>query len=245
MIPKPRACPPVINVQCVQIGSHRLYHGDAYQIMPVLTAHGPFDALAMDPPYVLATSGGGRYRKARKMLDDIEAQGMSQGFDPSMLSWKYANAIVCFGSNDQILDIVAPRLRQGFRRVVLCAWHKTNPQPVANRHYRPDTEYYVHAWQQNFHPHGELADKDRYIMTLIGKSPWDHPTVKPDAVMNKIVTNLAGTTICDPFMGTGSTGVAAIKQGRIFTGIELEEKYFNIACERVRAAHEEQSEDYR
>ncbi len=219
--------------QTVMIGPHRLILGDAYRVLPEF---GWFDALVTDPPYVLATSGGGRYRKQRKMLDTIETEGLSRGFDVSILSWKYARAIICFCSNDQLFE-VGMRLRQGFHRTVVCQWHKTNPQPVANKHYRPDTEFYVHAWQQGFHPQGDLADKARFLLSPVGKSSYDHPTVKPDAVMNKIITNVAGRDICDPFMGTGSTGVAAIRAGRIFTGIENSKKYFKTAVRRITQAY--------
>jgi site-specific DNA-methyltransferase (adenine-specific) len=68
---------------------------------------------------------------------------------------------------------------------------------------------------------------------------FGHPTPKPDILMNKILANLAGETICDPFMGTGSTGVAAIRAGRIFTGIEHNPKHFETAVRRVTAAYEE------
>lgn len=44
-------------------------------------------------------------------------------------------------------------------------------------------------------------------------------------------------TVCDPFMGSGTTGVACVKAGRPFVGIELDETYFNIACERIRKAY--------
>jgi DNA modification methylase len=49
-------------------------------------------------------------------------------------------------------------------------------------------------------------------------------------------TSLAGETVLDPFMGSGTTGVACIDTGRRFLGIELERKYFDIACERIENA---------
>lgn len=51
--------------------------------------------------------------------------------------------------------------------------------------------------------------------------------------MNKIITNVAGERICDPFMGTGSTGVAAISAGRQFVGIEKNRKHFETAVRRI------------
>jgi len=46
-----------------------------------------------------------------------------------------------------------------------------------------------------------------------------------------------GETICDPFMGSGTTGVACVKLGRRFIGIEMEERFFDLSCRRIEAAH--------
>ena len=68
-----------------------------------------------------------------------------------------------------------------------------------------------------------------------GEPRGDHPTQKPIGVMNWILRQLPPccTTILDPFMGSGTTGVACIKLGRKFIGIELEPKYFDITCRRI------------
>ena len=69
-----------------------------------------------------------------------------------------------------------------------------------------------------------------------------HPTVKPIALMSylvKLVTMSTRNLILDPFMGSGTTGVACAKLGRKFIGIELDEDYFNIACERIRKAYDQ------
>lgn len=114
------------------------------------------------------------------------------------------------------------------------------PQPLANKHYRPDSEFYVHCWSKGYHPQGTLAEKARTVdaYSVRGKAKFGHPTVKPDAVMDKIVRNVAGSTICDPFMGTGSTGVAAVKAGKAFVGIEQNPTHFETACQRIAAALE-------
>jgi DNA modification methylase len=69
---------------------------------------------------------------------------------------------------------------------------------------------------------------------------FGHPTVKPEAVMNKIMRNVNGQTVCDPFMGTGSTGVAAILAGKTFTGIEHNPEYYKTAISRISAAYRAQ-----
>lgn len=65
----------------------------------------------------------------------------------------------------------------------------------------------------------------------------EHPTQKSLKVMQWSVEKTKGQTILDPFMGSGTTGVACIKLGRKFIGIEIEPKYFDIACKRIRDAY--------
>lgn len=63
-----------------------------------------------------------------------------------------------------------------------------------------------------------------------------HPCPKPETWGIESIKRVAGDTILDPFMGSGTTGVAAVKLGRKFTGIEIEPKYFDIACRRIEEA---------
>ena len=67
---------------------------------------------------------------------------------------------------------------------------------------------------------------------------WGHPTQKPEPLMRELVKLFTDTndTILDPFMGSGTTGVACMNLGRKFIGIEIEPKYFDIACERIENA---------
>lgn len=71
-----------------------------------------------------------------------------------------------------------------------------------------------------------------------GETRGDHPTQKPIGVMRWAIQQLPADarTILDPFMGSGTTGVAAVKLGRKFTGIEIEPTYFDIACRRISDA---------
>lgn len=213
------------------IGNATLYLGDCYSILPTL---GWMDVIATDPPYVIDMDGGGRFRSTRGHFNEIRDQKLDQGFDHTVINPLMCGAVVVFCHNDQIPKL-STYLDGSFERLVLCSWHKSNPMPVANKHYVPDTEFYFHAWNKAFYPRGDLSDKRRHITTPVGKSEFDHPTVKPDAVMDKIITNVGGVTICDPFMGTGSTGVAAIKAGRQFIGIEKNPAHFETACNRIAA----------
>jgi site-specific DNA-methyltransferase (adenine-specific) len=221
-------------IATAHIGRATLYLGDAYAIRPTLGFH---DADVMDPPYAFRAAGGGQYRARRPVMDRILNEGLHQGFDMSIVNPLLCGAAIVFAHNDQLAELLS--LAQGqFHRHALCVWQKTNPQPIANKHYRPDVEFYVHAWNRGYHPAGDMADLFRVsrITSPRGPARFDHPTTKPNALMTKILVNMRGDSVCDPFMGTGSTGVAAIAAGKRFTGIEHNPSYFETALARVTAA---------
>ncbi|WP_397586658.1 DNA-methyltransferase [Sphingobium fuliginis] len=217
----------------VIIGAATLYLGDSYEILPRL---GWVDVLVTDPPYEFRAEGGGHYRDSRQGMDQILAEELSDGFDHSIINPLLCGSVVVFCHNDQLPKLL-PYLDGSFERQAVCIWRKKNPQPVANKHYRPVFEFYIHAWNRGSHPRGTLADLDREIIAMSprGAAKFGHATVKPDQVMDKIITNCAPGLICDPFMGTGSTGVAAVKAGRQFIGIEKNPKHFATACARLAA----------
>lgn len=68
-----------------------------------------------------------------------------------------------------------------------------------------------------------------------------HPTEKPVRLFLELLADFTNKEeiILDPFMGSGTTGIACAKLGRKFIGIELDETYFNIACERIQAAYDQ------
>ncbi len=228
----------------VQIGPHTLVHGEAKDCLGLRT----YDRLICDPPYDFDASGGGAYRKDRPQgLDAIDATGLADGFDQEWLMaelWRtQCPGAMIFCHGDQV-GRLETAMHVPFRRVVLLQWHKTNPQPVANKNYLPDTEYIVHGWNEGAHPPGRggkhnpgsLYDLRRWIATPVGRNEFGHPTQKPLDVMTKFVRNAGGQVICDPYMGTGSTGVAAIGLGKTFFGIEKERQWFDVACRRITDA---------
>ena len=215
----------------VTIGPATLYLGDAYHIRPTL---GWMDADVLDPPYLFRAEGGGMYRAERKGMDQILEEGLSGGFDHTVINPLLCGSVVVFCHNDQLPKLL-PYIDGSFERQAVLIWRKKNPQPVANKHYRPVMEFYVHGWNKGFHPQGSLLDLDRQIVAMAprGAAKFGHPTVKPDAVMDKIIRNVAGESVCDPFMGTGSTGCAAVRAGRRFVGIEKNPAHFKTAVARI------------
>ena len=196
-----------------------LYLGDCREILPTL---GRFDAVVTDPPYGIGEAAGAN--KSRRKMAIAKDYGSSTWDDStadeavSLAISKATNSIV-FGGNYYNFPptpcwLVWDKLNSGDFADCELAW--TNLQKAVRR--------IQFRWngmiRQNNEPRG------------------DHPTQKPIEVMRWVIQQLPedAMTILDPFMGSGTTGVAAVKLGRKFTGIELEPKYFDIACRRIADA---------
>lgn len=229
-LPAPALPAPVI------IGPATLYLGDAYTIRPTL---GWMDGDIMDPPYVIKVSGGGAWRAARPGFDQIEDADLHCGFDLSIINPLQCGAVIVFASNDQLADLLR-HMKGNFQRHALCVWQKANPQPMANKAYRTDCEFYVHGWSSGFHPAGTVSEKlrVRQFASPRGADRHDHPTCKPLPLMESIMRNISGRKICDPFMGTGTTGIAALRAGKQFWGIERDPRHFETAVNRLEAEWE-------
>lgn len=145
-----------MTVSIVTIGSATLYLGDAYQIRPTL---GWMDADVLDPPFKFRAAGAGSYRKNRDTMDQILEEELNEGFDHTIINPLLCGAAVVFCHNDQLAELL-PHLDGNFERYAVCLWRKANPQPVANKHYRPVMEFYVHAWSAGHHPQGSLEQLD-------------------------------------------------------------------------------------
>jgi site-specific DNA-methyltransferase (adenine-specific) len=213
------------------IGNATLYLGDCMEVMPLLDK---VDAVVTDPPYIVETQGGGIFNK-RTYKDKIRKAKIDKGFEFNVLKLVEHDSIITFLSEKQLPEY-SMYLKENYWNQRLCFWHKLNPMPVANMNYQPELELYYHAWNKGAFPVGTLAELKRVWIGNTGKSEFDHPTVKPLPLMKKIITNVNGNLILDPFMGSGSTGVAAVQMGREFIGIELDEDYFEIACKRIEDA---------
>lgn len=202
-----------MSIEKVTIGNATLYRADCMDVLPTL---GKVDAVITDPPYGLGDKmqGGtwGAKEGFKEMLDwDAEA--------PSVISLlaiaELGSACVMWGGNYYGL----PPSR------CWLVWDKSNAVPTM-----ADVEL---AWTN-------LDRPAKRFNGLVGRVEFGHPTQKPLSLMKWTISQvdhkLHSKTILDPFMGSGTTGVAAVQMGRKFIGIEREPKYFDIACKRIEDA---------
>lgn len=110
-------------------------------------------------------------------------------------------------------------------------WHKPNGN--SSHHYERIFERNGHATCKVYRNAAILPDYIQYKSECV-----DHPTQKPLSLTYELVERVTGPRqmLLDPFMGSGTTGVACMNLGRQFIGIEIEPKYFEIACERIENA---------
>lgn len=211
---------------------------DAYKAIKELP-DSSVDLVITDPPYDLE-KGAGDFRKHRKHYEEIS--DISNGFDYSMLDelvrvMKYIN-IYIFCSKNQLMELMEYFVKQHGCKWELISWHKTNPIPVCNNTYLHDTEFCLFFREKAAKVYGSYHTKRTYYVSSVNKKDkklYKHPTIKPLELIDNFVNNssLKGQTVLDPFMGSGTTGVAAAANDRKFIGYELNEEYFNVAKDRI------------
>lgn len=208
-------------VEWVEIGDAKLACGDCIEILPTL---GKVDAVVTDPPYgmkwdgkVSAGPNGHNVRGAKTTNYGKTIRGDDVPFNPT--PWLNFAECIMWGSNHY-----AARLPLGTTLV----WIKRFDAAFGS--FLSDAEM---AWMKG--GHGVYCRRDT---SLKAQENWrSHPTEKPVGLMSWCIEKTNAHTILDPFMGSGTTGVACAKLGRKFIGVEIEEKYFQIACRRIEEAY--------
>lgn len=206
------------------IGDATLYLGDCLEILPTL---GPVDAVVTDPPYGIGYQHGGggipvsKRNSWRRFEEPITGDDIP--FDPRpFLAWP----CVIFGA-----DHFCDKLTTGG---TFHWWDKAysgGPDDSFS-----DAEVFWTSWQRKriVIRHlwkGVCQDSEKGLRKV-------HPSQKPIRVIERCIDLIPDAeTILDPFMGSGTTGVACANLGRKFIGIEIEEKYFDIACRRIETAY--------
>ncbi len=219
-----RSEPPYVRKRV--IGDCTLYQGDCLQVMPTL---GGFDAVVTDPPYGISFSRGvggrgfGGSKRVTSPLDGSKVIGDDKPFDPEPVLSLERDTIL-WGANHY-----ASKLPDAAKWLVWDKRRGTATNDFADcelawTNIKGPARCLPHMWN------GGLRDSERGIARV-------HQTQKAIAVMEWCLGFLPDAThILDCYMGSGTTGVACVKLGRKFTGIELDPDYFDIACARIEEA---------
>ena len=211
--------------------------GDCFELLKNIPDKS-IDLVVTDPPYKFSPQGGGIINK-RNYTHRLNAVNCCE-FEPEefldVLKPKMKKFYGYFFCNKALVPNYlnwAIKNKMNYDILVLA---KSNPIPAYNAHHLSDLEYVIliRAPQTYFGKDGVLDDYRKFFMTTTGGKSY-HPAEKPIPLLKRFITvsSKEGDTILDPFMGSGSTGVAAKNLNRNFIGFEKEEKYFHIAKERI------------
>lgn len=216
------------------IGLATLYFGDCRDFLPEIKA----DIVITDPPYGISYVSSRRKHGKTKMLENDDAAPV----DTVQLMANSINSGGCIylATRHDVYGL--------WNNAILCSgltaktpiyWDKGNhTSGDLTGDYGSRVEIFIFAHKGRH----QLRGKRHSNLWAIPRDPAsDHPTPKPVALMQRMINSSTnnGQIVLDPFMGSGSTGVAAVTMGRNFIGIEIDETYFDIACNRIYIAQQQ------
>lgn len=236
-----------------------LHNQDCIEVMTSIEENS-VDLILTDPPYNLGNFMRDRDTNLKKMRDNFFGsagwddlsfeeweESMDSFFEESVRVLKHGGSMIVFMAIIKVESIIKIAERYGLYYKTTGIWHKLNPMPRnMNLHFVNSTETWIYFTYKKktgtFNNDGKMIHD--FIETAVASNGerrfGKHPTQKPVKLMEFFVNVLSNEndTILDPFMGSGSTGVAAIKNDRNFIGVELNEKYYNIARQRIEEVRE-------
>lgn len=223
---------------------------------------GIFDVIFADPPYFLS-NGGITCQNGRMVLVDKGGWDRSRGAEADHkfhLNWLRAcqralkpnGTIWVSGTHHAIYSIGFAMQEIGMRILNNITWEKPNPPPqLSCRYFTHSTETIIwaakttksrHAFNYQEMKAANGGKQMKSVWRMPGPERWEkafgkHPTQKPVALLRRILESSSnpGDLVLDPFMGSGTTGVAALLTRRRFFGIEVSKEYTSISHRRLQA----------
>ena len=209
----------------VKIKDCQLACGDCREVLPTL---GGFDGCATDPPFGIDYSSG---HGGESWGDGSIANDVDHSVRDEVLKIIGNTSTLCFGSW---------RVPRPTNTKMVLVWDTLGALGMGDLRlpWKPShQEIYVLGDSEGFFGYrgsDVIAHHPCQAAAIRGRI---HPMEKPVGLMAVLIEKMRGQTILDPFMGSGTTGVACVRLGRKFIGIELERKYFDIACKRIEDAY--------
>lgn len=223
---------------------NKIYNMDAYEGMQQLPDNS-IDLVITDPPYQISCkdpTGAGFIKKENKrhLINIKKSFGVE--FDPLQLLEQLQRVTKKFNAyiftNKNLLYEYIKFARDNDYVFDILLWLKPNPVPINNAHYLCDKEYIVYIRERGVMFNSKLDYENYYTYQSIAigsKAKYNHPTIKPiKLLINPIkISSNEGDVILDPFMGSGTTAVAAKQLKRKYIGFEIDPEYVKIIKQRL------------
>lgn len=222
---------------------NKIYNEDCYEAIKKIPDKS-VDLIVTDPPYQIESLKGGGMLKEKRLIglmDSLGDKNLDVGLDKKILDeliriMKKVNIYIWCNKKmiPMLFDYFVKEKGLLFDIIV---WNKTNAVPLCGSKYLTDSEYCLY-----FHETMKLnttyqTAKTVYFLpiNLEDKKKYSHPTIKPIEIIKNLIINSSNENdiVFDPFMGSGTTAVAAKELNRQFLGFEINKEYYDIACKRI------------
>ena len=218
---------------------NQIIQGDCLEVMRDIPDKS-VDFVLTDPPYLCEINGGAGMAKtwnSRKTFFDM-IENFSEHAQEMYRVLKDNSHCIIF-TNSKSLQSSINQFTEVFRFIDLLTMVKSNAYPIGG-YYLRNTEFAL-LLTKGFRRVNDESQKNIFYSEPVKNDI--HPTVKPLSVIEKMIVQSSqkGDIIFDPFLGSGTTAVAAHNTGRFFIGIEKEQKYVEIARQRLEQAQTQQS----
>ena len=218
-----------------------LRYGDCLEILKDIPDNS-IDLIVTDPPYKFESQGGGFYahnESSHRQYPELLKQLKCCEFEPitflNAIKPKLKKFYGYFFCNKTLVDEYLKFAKDNKYQYDILVMAKSNPIPAYNNHHLSDLEYIVMIREKGtyFSKHKNLDDYRKFYLTSCKKGL--HPAEKPVDLIQRFirVSSQEGDTVLDCFMGSGTVGVACLQLNRSFIGVEIDQKYFDIAKQRI------------
>lgn len=221
----------------------QLLHGDCLELMKDIPDES-IDLVVTDPPYKTITGGRNNGKNSKRPVGILnDNNGLFKHKEVTLSVWipelyrilKHSSHCYIFSNFLNLQELLNETIKAGFKLHNLLVWEKNNCVP--SQWYMKNCEYVLFLRKGKAKWINNIGDSKtvHQFNNIIGNKK--HPTEKPVKLLEFYIRNSSqeGEVVLDPFMGSGSTGVACLNTNRNFIGIELDENYFEIAKERIES----------
>ncbi len=221
--------------------TNNIYHEDSYNAIKDIPDKS-IDCIYTDVPYLMQSGGkgGGALGERIHNLIRKDMKNIIQGFDYNILDefmrvMKKVNIFI-WCNKQQILEVM--NYFKDYSCEIL-VWCKTNPTPFTNNVWLTDLEYCLYFRESGVKLNDGYDLKSKWYLSSINKHDkdlYDHPTIKPLELVKRHLKHATtpDDIVLDTFMGSGTTAVACKELGRDFIGFEINQEYYDIACDRLK-----------
>jgi site-specific DNA-methyltransferase (adenine-specific) len=228
------------------IEKNKIYCMDCLEGMKQMKS-GSVDLVVTDPPYLMQNiheyKGNELGKHIMKYQQPLQEKNLTEGYDIRILDEIFrvmkAPNIYIWCNIAQVPMYIKYFVLEKKCRMDILIWNKTNPIPLCNNKWLSDKEYCLYFRKGAYcQPSGYAEAKTVWHLpaNVKDKRAYGHPTVKPLPIIENIIRNSSreGELVLDPFMGSGTTAAASIRNSRNFIGFENNGEYYQTAMQRIR-----------